>query len=307
VYHSVSRILHKSFWEQLNVKCLIGSLQVDIYLDTTFVPNRVDGNLTSHNHSTYELQLIHSGTGTLVVGGCKYEFKPGTLHLIGPNVFHAFEQGEGQSFTRSTLRFSYQSSTAYPPWFPLQEAGQMTAALADVSYVQLDDPDSYRKIAALMDEMVVEIQASAVGAYFNVQSLGSQLIVHLVRSLPAVRKMVEPTSFPRRIQDELRCRIIDMYFGNYYEHLTIEELAEQLNLSDKQTNRVLKRQYGMTFKEKLQHIRIEVSKDLLRTSRLPVQQVAEQVGYKTMSYFRSLFMQYIGVTPEQYRDNLAQV
>lgn len=307
MFNPDNRILHKSFWEQLNIKFLIGSLQVDIFLDSTFVPNKVDSNLTSHNHSAHELHSILSGTGILVMGDLEYEMKPGTLHLIGPNVFHAFRASEKQCFVRSTLRFSFQNSTAYPAWFPHKESGQIAAALSNVSYSELGDADNNRKIVLLMDEIRSEIQASAAGAYTNVQSLCSQLIVHLVRLLLADRKLDESTSFPRRIQDEMRYRIIDNYFSKYDENLTIEALAELLNLSTKQTNRVLKRQYNMSFKEKLLHMRIEVSKELLRTSGLSIQQISKQVGYKTITHFRDLFLQRTGVTPEQYRLNLGSV
>jgi len=71
------------------------------------------------------------------------------------------------------------------------------------------------------------------------------LIVHLVRLLPMDRQPEYPALFPERVLDEMRCRVIDQYFRHYNENLTIDELAERLSLSPKQTGRVLKQHYNV--------------------------------------------------------------
>ncbi|MDF2661162.1 MAG: AraC family transcriptional regulator [Paenibacillus sp.] len=296
-----NRTLRRSFWEQLNIKIRIGSLQFDIMLDATFVPNRVERNLTSHKHSAFEMHAIISGAGVLAIGDSEFDMLPGSLHLIGPNVFHSFRPDEGASFVRSTMKFSFHSSPLSDAWYPRSESEQIADSLSNVTYRQFRDVDSNRKIILLMEEIRSEIETPSTGAYANVQSLFSQLIVQVVRLLHPDGKRNESSPFPQRIHDEMRFRIIDLFFSHYRQSLTIEMLAEQLNLSTKQANRVLKQYYNMSFKQKLLDNRIEVSKELLRMSGMSVQQISEEVGYRATPHFRQLFVQRTGMTPEQYR------
>lgn len=298
-----NRPLRRSFWERLNIKVRIGPLQFDIMLDSTFVPNRVERNLTSHKHSAYEMHSIMAGSGVLAIGDREYDMLPGSLHLIGPNVFHSFRPNPGEFFVRSTMKFAYHPAQASDAWFPRSEAEQITAALAHVTYRQFSNADSNRKIDALMADIRSEIETPSAGAYANVQSLFSQLIIHVVRLLVPDNKKNDSASFPQRIQDEMRFRIIDLFFNQFKDNLTIEMLAEQLNLSTKQANRVLKQYYNMSFKQKLLDNRIEVAKEFLRMTDMSVQHIAEEVGYRTTAHFRQLFLQRTGLTPEQYRNS----
>ena len=42
----------------------------------------------------------------------------------------------------------------------------------------------------------------------------------------------------------------------------------------------------------------------LSTTKLPVQAVAETVGYDTTSYFYSIYKKQFGITPKEYRNHL---
>jgi AraC-like DNA-binding protein len=299
--NSNRRNLRQSFWELLNIKIRVGSLQIDVYLDSSFVPNQVDEHLASHSHSMFELHTILSGTGTLVMGDRETEMKPGTIHLFGPNVFHAFRASKERSYVRSAMRFSYQQSPNTFSWFPEHEELQFLTAFSDVTYRHFHNVEHNRKIMRLMEEIRSEIQTSSACAYTNVQGLFLQLFVQLVRLLLADRSAADSTVFPERVKDEIRHRVIEQYFLNCHENLTIEQLADRLNLSPKQTSRILKQKYKMSFNEMLVQIRIELAKQLLETSNLPIVQISKRVGYRTVPYFCDLFLEKTGMTPEQYR------
>jgi len=54
----------------------------------------------------------------------------------------------------------------------------------------------------------------------------------------------------------------------------------------------------------LQQKRLDRAQRLLRTTALPVQAVAEAVGYETTSYFYALYKKTFGITPKEYRARL---
>lgn len=74
-----------------------------------------------------------------------------------------------------------------------------------------------------------------------------------------------------------------------------------LSVSHSQLNRVLKKLYSMSFKQKQLETRMEIAKDMLTNSDIPVSSIAEKVGYSEVSNFSSAFKSKSGVSPAKFR------
>lgn len=61
----------------------------------------------------------------------------------------------------------------------------------------------------------------------------------------------------------------------------------------------------MTFSQFVARSKLQAAKKLLYSTGLPVGEIAEQVGYQTAKYFITLFKDYEGMTPSQYRRSLS--
>ncbi|NLC67844.1 MAG: helix-turn-helix transcriptional regulator [Clostridiaceae bacterium] len=96
--------------------------------------------------------------------------------------------------------------------------------------------------------------------------------------------------------------IIENFFeANYNTNKTIHDLAKMLNVSVRQLDRIIQDSFKMSFKNKIIEKRMEISKNLLRNTKLPVKTIAERVGYNTESNFYKVFKQKNGHTPAEYR------
>lgn len=290
-------------WENLNMKVRLGPLVFDMLFDRNFNPGQFGRGFPiqtspKHNHAAYEVHFIVSGSGSLFIDEHREQVKPGSIHMIGPHIFHTLRQHKLDPITRFTFRFTFHEKPTSEPWFPEAEASQMKALLDNLTYCQF--PDTGGKISAMMDEFRLEAMQPSLGSYSKMQSLLAHALVHMLRSLPEARNE-PPYTLSSKIKDEQRTEIVDLFFiRGYKDNLTIELLAEQLNLSVKQVNRLLQKQYGMSFKQKLMDTRIEVSKILLQSSTLSIQQIAEEVHYSA-PYFSSVFLEKTGISPSQYR------
>jgi transcriptional regulator GlxA family with amidase domain len=69
--------------------------------------------------------------------------------------------------------------------------------------------------------------------------------------------------------------------------------------------RTLKRRFkaatGSSFIEYIQNLRIEEAKQLLETTRLPLEEIGFRVGYEDPSFFRRLFKRLTGLPFNRYR------
>ena len=85
------------------------------------------------------------------------------------------------------------------------------------------------------------------------------------------------------------------------EKLTIEFLCKQFSVSPTYLKEGFRRAYGITIHSFLIQQRLQQARELVCTTRIPIQQIAQAVGYEGMSRFNAAFKQYYGIPPGQYR------
>ena len=92
--------------------------------------------------------------------------------------------------------------------------------------------------------------------------------------------------------------------------LSLELLASSLYISPTHFSRVFKSKVGQTFSSYLASRRVERAKLLLRSSSMPISEVALQTGYADPNSFTRRFKGQTGMTPSEYRhqrsDHLGQ-
>ncbi|RKN66049.1 helix-turn-helix transcriptional regulator [Paenibacillus ginsengarvi] len=287
-------------WDQLNIKVRFGSLLFDILLDGNIYPMKIVSN-KKHNHAVIEMQFIDSGIGTLVMKDREHHLESGSIHIIGQHIFHSFKPDPIVPGERSTIRFTFQEVPTLDPGFPQEEAEQIKAALSRLTYCQLTDSIRNRAMFRMLAEIRSEIESPSVGSYTKVLSLFAQIIIELVRAIQTERNTSGTYTMPHKERYDQWSPQIDLFFTNCQQELTLEMLAARLNLSTKQTQRLLKKYFNTSFKDKLMNTRVEVAKDLLRTSGLSIERIAGDVGYSSTQYFCYLFQQKTGMTPSDYR------
>ncbi|WP_108125019.1 GlxA family transcriptional regulator [Saccharospirillum mangrovi] len=83
--------------------------------------------------------------------------------------------------------------------------------------------------------------------------------------------------------------------------VSIEQLAAELAISDRQLKRRFAQATGLSPLKYLQKERLKRACQLLENSRLPSARIAGEVGYQDESNFRRLFKRELGMTMEHYR------
>ena len=95
---------------------------------------------------------------------------------------------------------------------------------------------------------------------------------------------------------------IDEFFSNHFSsNRSNAQLAKQLNVSQRQLYRILKKSYGVNYREKLSEIRVEIAKDYLYNSDKSIGQIAELLGYSSGANFSTFVRKATGKTPSQIR------
>ncbi|MNI40325.1 HTH-type transcriptional activator Btr [compost metagenome] len=83
--------------------------------------------------------------------------------------------------------------------------------------------------------------------------------------------------------------------------ITIRETAAYFAYSPNHFGVLFKDQVGMSFNDFVVQERMERAKKLLQSPSLKVYEIAEEVGYKSLTYFSRTFREMFGMTPGEYR------
>lgn len=88
---------------------------------------------------------------------------------------------------------------------------------------------------------------------------------------------------------------------NYDSAVTMQDVANQFDMSLRSFNRRFRSATGSTPLEYLQQIRIGTAKDLLQQSNLSIAEISFKVGFSDPSYFSALFKKLVSLSPRAYR------
>lgn len=89
------------------------------------------------------------------------------------------------------------------------------------------------------------------------------------------------------------------------EDFTVQDIALKLHVHPNYLSRLFARETGMTLTEYTVMLRMEKAKALLAAPGLKVFQVAEEVGYESVSHFNRTFKRHTGMNPKEYQASLA--
>ncbi|MGL6160249.1 GlxA family transcriptional regulator [Microbulbifer sp.] len=147
----------------------------------------------------------------------------------------------------------------------------------------------------------------------------ADVTVHLIRQLygPAVASHVE-----RNFSHEIRRPFEEIAYSEGAAHLhpdeeivqaqtwlkehcseevRLSEVAGHFDMSVRSFNRRFKLATGQTPLQYLQNVRVDMARELLQSSNLSVNEIAEKVGYQDMGHFTALFKKFLSTTPSEYR------
>lgn len=101
-------------------------------------------------------------------------------------------------------------------------------------------------------------------------------------------------------------RILAYTKAHYMNDLSLDHLADLMELHPSYISSLFKKETGDTFVNYLNALRIHEARKLLHTHRhLSVNEIGRRVGIENKHYFNKVFKKYTGTTPGAYREEQA--
>lgn len=96
-------------------------------------------------------------------------------------------------------------------------------------------------------------------------------------------------------------RLNGLVMARLTDGITLNEVARELGQHPTAITHRLKRRLGLSFSQYVGQLRVNMAKDLLRTTRLSIGEVSRRVGIRDGSNLGKLFRKFEGISPQEYR------
>jgi len=237
------------------------------------------------------------------------------VHLAGSVNVHRTRDGRTQSRTLNVGDVTITPSGPPTRW---RQAGHSMVILVRLapSYIRSVagdecalDPDRFEIqgrfttrdacIENIAHRLLAGLELEGTDSRLYVDALACELAIHLVREhTTACAGTV--WSMARLSPHKLR-RAVEYIDDNLRSDLTLASLAESVALSPGHFAHAFRQATGVTPHRYVLERRVERAKTLLRTSDMPITEIADRVGCSSPSHFSVLFHRITGLTPRQFR------
>ena len=247
-----------------------------------------DWHSVPHTHNHLELFYIIGGKGQFLINDQLYPVNTNHLVIINPNVLH-----------------TEVSLNAQPLEYIVLGVDGIELSISDTSNGQFCILDHFESLdmASCLRNILREMEMKQPGYEDICQAFMEILIIRLMRStglsVPSETSVVSTNRQCAAVR-----RYIDLHFK---EALTLEQLAEEGHMNKYYLSHTFKKEYGVSPINYMISRRIEESKYLLAETDLSMSQIAQLLGFSSLSYFSQVFRKTQGLSPMEYRHNTKQV
>lgn len=203
----------------------------------------------------------------------------GDVDLVRQNCeMRRFTESEGVGVLSrnpvTNLKYHFVITAAFITRFCVEAGMEMEQAyrLSDFYILKLDHLNTISEVSDLHDRMALDFTGKM------------RLLQKNMRTSKPITKCVE------------------YIYSHIKERITIEELAEHLEISASYLSRQFKEELGISVSDYIREKKIERAQNILKYSDDSLVDIANQLSFSSQSHFIQTFKKYVGMTPKKYRD-----
>jgi AraC-like DNA-binding protein len=239
--------------------------------------------LQNRSHHRFVLAVNLQTRGHVNADNRVLTFAPGESLLILPYQFHHFTQLESE-----TLRWVFCTFEVDRPGFLEPLRNRVLATGTESRQAHSDLWEAWRQ--GTQNRWGEGLQEA------KVQARLTYLLLSLMQDLRASAPDLPPE--PRESLLRTVNRLMSEWHGRT---VVVADLARELDLSESRLRSQFKSATGLPLGSYLQNYRLNRAMSLLRTTTLPIAEIAEEAGFGSPQAFSRLFRKKTGGAPRVYR------
>ncbi len=264
---------------------------------TTFPPGRV---IPFHKHSEFEFHLIPRGSGIVILEETLFQLDEGMVYVTGPGVLHYQEASESEAMDELCLHIDIYKLEQVDGYVESWEEAEAEACIRQLEQLPLrPELDRHQAMSCFLAAYLAW-RDNDPALLTQMKHAVIQIMLRTARAF--TRKQAAAAELPSRDMKRHRYELAVQFIkDNYNTPLTLELVAERVQISARQLQRIFRNETGSTFTEYVESVRLQqVCKELADPART-IESIAAENGYSSASYLHFVFKRKLGMTPMQFR------
>ncbi|MDD4849153.1 MAG: AraC family transcriptional regulator [Gemmiger sp.] len=244
-------------------------------------------------HNYLELGYCHEGSGVLVVDDTEYPFRCGDISIVSPFVMHYNYTSSSEPCRCEYLKMDVDRILS--GFSDAHTLGLRESLFSARSFNGLVKSEQSSMIQPLVKNILAEVQTKDRFYEASIRGYCMTLLMACLRLNAAVPPSDQPLSSKMIIR-----RAIIYIDEHYNEEIRLLDLAALCDMSETHFCRLFRELIGSTPHNYINRIRIHKACSLLYAGRLSIAQVAQRIGFGTLSSFNRNFLHVTGFSPSQW-------
>ena len=258
-----------------------------------------DGNW--HYHKEYELIYIMSGEGIRIVGDSLSNFLPPQLALVGSWLPHLWKNVESEKGEVDIVIIKFDNTFNGQNIFDIPEFSQITELLKFSKRGLLFGRDTIDKIHHLLLSLSDSEGADRMISLIQVLNILSHTENYNILTF-------SDFSLPASIEGGNRLsRIINYISDNYYQQVSIEDIAENAAMTPSSLCRFFKNRTNKTVFQFINEFRIGKACQMLISGNQTITDICYASGFNSLSSFNRVFKDLKKTTPSNYKQKFQKI
>ena len=178
------------------------------------------------------------------------------------------------------------------------------------------DPVSNQRYHAIITIALVSRFCIQAGLDISVSYTISDIYIRMADQAKTVDELINiqrnaVRDYCKRMRDIKKKNVISKHIviaieyvrEHIQENLTIDTIAEALNLNPSYLSKLFKQEMQISISQYIREEKIKIACDMLRHLNVSSLDIANYLGFSSQSHFIQVFKKEMGITPEEYRKN----
>jgi AraC-like DNA-binding protein len=252
-----------------------------------------------HVHDVYHIVIFTEGRNHCQYRSQVIATEPGTIILSSPGEPHDFGPLDDGLTIYHEVTFTLTNENGKPLVLPFSK---MLELYVGEELPALDGPFMLKSreihwLSLMVERLLDWIYRREIGADFTIQRIVLEMFSLLVQEifLPYVHTEALPSGSLQHAKDYL-----DIHYAGKVD---VEALAHKAHISKEHFCRVFKAHFGQSPMAYKQERRISSACNLLRSTNLQCQEIADRLGFADMYTFSRAFKKLTGQSPRHFRQS----
>lgn len=258
-----------------------------------------------HSHDRFEIYYFHSGSCRYLISDSIYDLEVDDIIIMNGMTLHGANPEMGTNYERSVIEFSSEWVTPILKNLNAPELLTPFTKLSNTLYRGVDNEtlaeikELLRKIALVNDKQCSDHNQSRLK-----EGEITVLLVQLLFKIYEISKLRLVKLSPNKSEKSSHVnRVVSWIDNNFKNDITLDSIADNLNISKYYMSRIFKDVTGFTVMQYLMSCRINRAKYLLEMyPEKTILEVALESGFDNSSHFSRFFRKQMNVTPSDYRN-----